>query len=292
MTGGGWGSALEDALRAMTGGLVVGVPLFYTMEVWAIGETSEPWYALALLGATVVPVFALVATGGFRRRPDLTSGDVLMDTIEAMGLAIVVAAMVLVVLQQITLATPVETIATSVVFEAMPFAIGAAVATQFLQHSRGEEQDEGSGDGEQHADGDERTADDRRKETVADLGAAAVGATVVALSIAPTDEVPVLSGALETPWLLVVIAFSVVASYGIVFVAGFGDQRRRHEQEGVLQRPATETMAAYLVSLVVSALLLLAYSNLPLDEPLTALSHAVVLSLPASVGGAAGRLVV
>ena len=85
------------------------------------------------------------------------------------------------------------------------------------------------------------------------------------------------------------MAASLLASYGIVFVAGFGDQEGRHTQEGPFQRPITETVVSYLVSLGVAAVLLWLFQRggAPFDDLLT---RVVVLGFPAAVGGAAGRL--
>lgn len=87
------------------------------------------------------------------------------------------------------------------------------------------------------------------------------------------------------------MAASLAISYLIVFVAGFSGEQQRRDQAGVLQHPITETVVCYLVALV-SAITMLALFH-RLRGPWTLdLSRAVVLALPAAVGGAAGRLAV
>ncbi len=280
---GQWEAATEDALRGIAGGLVFGVPLLYTMEVWELGQAVAPGRAVVALGLTFVPVFLLVATSGFRNRPVPTRLDVLVDVVTAVGLALLSVAAVLVILQRITSGTPIPVAAQMIVFEAAPFAIGAAVATEVFNRAgdRPQQRDEG------------RNEDEGARGTISDLGATAVGATFIALSIAPTDEVPMLAAGIGTPWLAALAVASLVVTYVIVFTAGFSDEEQRRQQTGVLQRPATETAAAYLVSLGISAVMLWFFGNLELGQPLNiALAHTVVLSFPASIGGAAGRLVV
>ncbi|MDQ4070567.1 MAG: TIGR02587 family membrane protein [Actinomycetota bacterium] len=280
---GQWEEAIEDALRGIAGGLVFGVPLLYTMEVWELGQAVAPGRAVVALALTFVPVFLLVATSGFRNHPVPTRLDVLVDVVTAVGLALLSAAAVLVILQRITSGTPILVAAQMIVFEAAPFAIGAAVATEVFNRAT-----------DRPRVGDqERNDDERARATISDLGATAVGATFIALSIAPTDEVPMLAAGIGTPWLAVLAVASLVVTYAIVFTAGFSNEEQRRQQIGVLQRPATETAAAYLVSLAISAVMLWFFGNLELGQPLNvALAHTVVLSFPASVGGAAGRLVV
>ncbi len=286
---GPWEAAIEDALRGIAGGLIFGVPLLYTMEMWELGQTAKPGLGLIALLLTFVAVLLLVATSGFRNRPELTRIDVLVDVVTAVGLGLFSVAVVLVILQRITFATPLPVAIQMIVFEAAPFSIGAAVATEVFSWA-GDKPRSPDREGRGTARGD----DDRGpRATISDLGAAAVGATFIGLSIAPTEEVPMLASGIETPWLVVLIAASLVVTYTIVFTAGFSNEERRRQQIGVLQRPATETAGAYLVSLGISAVMLWFFGNLETGAPIgVGLAHTVVLSFPASIGGAAGRVVV
>lgn len=110
-----------------------------------------------------------------------------------------------------------------------------------------------------------------------------------ALSIAPTEEVASLAAALQPAQLLAVVAATVVIAYAIVFQAGLSGQSRRHAQEGLLQHPIIETMAAYVVAMAVALLLLAIFQQGDAPAPVL-LARVVVLSLPAAIGGAAGRL--
>ena len=87
------------------------------------------------------------------------------------------------------------------------------------------------------------------------------------------------------------MAASLFISYGIVFEAGFGDQAKRRQQQGVLQHPVTETVAAYLVALACSAAMLLFFRNLQTGDPWPMLiEHTVLLGLPAAVLALAGAI--
>ncbi len=102
-----------------------------------------------------------------------------------------------------------------------------------------------------------------------------------------------LAMALSPPWLLGLIAGSLVISYGIVFESGFANMLKRQQQQGVLQSPLSETVAAYLVALAVSAGMLLLFDQVNFDDHWHIwLSHTLVLGLPAAVGGSAGRIAV
>lgn len=292
---GSWRAELVDVVRGMSGGLLFGVPLLYTMEVWWTAEHTTPWQGLGILALSIVPIAALNRTAGFRVGGDATWRDSLLDAVEALGIAVILAAIVLTLLREITAATPLAVMASKVTYEALPFGLGVAVANHFLSgKNRSEGDDEGGGTSgdEGTREGDGNGGEDRGLNgTVADLGATLVGAAFIALNIAPTEEVPMLAAAMGPPWLIALVAFSLVVTYAIVFVAGFSGQEQRHAQQGVLQRPLTETMAAYLVALLGAVAMLWVFQQLTGPTPWL-LAQAVVLAFPASVGGAAGRLAI
>ena len=285
--GGPWRRELVDVVRAMSGGLLFGVPLLYTMEVWWIGSHTDPGQMLVVVAMSSVPVFLLNLTSGFRTRSNVRLRDAVADTVETVAIGIVVTAVVLVMLREITLDSPPVEALGKVLYEAMPFCLGVALAAHLLHGGRTEAEDtSGSVAG---ASPDSDTG--KLHATLADLGATAIGATFIGLSIAATDEVPMLASAMSPAWLLVVIAASLAASYAVVFVADFSKQDQRHAHEGVFQRPASETIACYLVSLIIAATLLWFFQR-GLQPWNDGLARVIVLGFPATIGGAAGRLAI
>jgi len=199
--------------------------------VWGIGAAATPLAMFCVVVATLVLAALLVHTGGFRASIERTLLGVLREAIEAVAVGVVAAVGVLVLLREITLASPLADALGKVVYEAAPFAIGAAVACHLFVRSRDE------------VDGEMAASDDRGSAggTVADVGSTLVGALFVAFNIAPTEEVPRLAASSSPPVLLAIAAASLLVSYAIVFEAGFGDQASRREQRGFLQHPITET---------------------------------------------------
>ncbi|MEM9979839.1 MAG: DUF2391 family protein, partial [Cyanobacteria bacterium P01_D01_bin.2] len=93
-------------------------------------------------------------------------------------------------------------------------------------------------------------------------------------------------------WLLLIMAASLLVSYAIVFASGFSDRALRRQQ-GRLLSPVTETLAAYLVALAASVIMLVFFQQLSLQDPWQEwLSDTIVLGFPAAIGGAAGRLLI
>ena len=293
MSQGPWAEEADELIRGFAGGMLIGTPLLYTMEVWWVGSATPPGRVLLSLAVAFVLVFGLTLVDGFRleeepgrsgpvSRSEGRSGPAaaLFDGVVSFGIGIVSVTAILLLIREIDGETPLLDALGKIGYEAIPFCLGVAVASSIL--ARGRDGDGGNEDEIRH-----------RHPTLADLGATAIGAVFFAFNIAPTDEIRLVAAAATPLSLIAAIAVSLLISYAIVFEAGFGGETKRHHQEGVLQHPATETMVAYVIALVVAAFLLWFFGNLDFSEPWTvSLERILVLGLPAAIGGAAGRLVV
>ncbi|HUP87464.1 MAG TPA: TIGR02587 family membrane protein [Acidimicrobiales bacterium] len=283
----GWSKELDEAVRGLSAGMLFGIPLLYTMEVWWIGSITNPARMLVVLAVTFFVVLLLNRTGGFRSTKDVRLSDAARDSVEAMAIALLSAFGLLLILREIDAATPMREGLGKVIYEATPFAFGVGLARHFLQRGRTE------GDGDDDSEGGGGGGDDRGNATVADVGATLLGAVFVAFNIAPTDEVPTIAAAASPMWLIVLIAASLAISYCIVFEAGFSDQQKRRKQTGIIQDPLTETLSCYLLAVIASGAMLAFFRRFTLDQPpIDIAAQMIVLGLPAAVGGAAGRLAV
>jgi putative integral membrane protein (TIGR02587 family) len=219
-----WSHQFDDFIRGASGGFLFGIPLLYTMEVWWIGSQLSPPIMLAILFTTFIIVFLLNRTAGFRKTKNQQFLDNVIDSVEAMTIGIVCATSLLVLLGEIKIGTSFNEALGKLILESVPFALGAALADGFL-----------SGDRWSLSDSDDsknKTDDDSLNATLSDIGATLIGATIIAFSIAPTDEIPMLDSAASPPELLAIIVASLIISYGIVFEAGFTTQKKRSSKKG------------------------------------------------------------
>ncbi len=279
---GSWQRELQDILRAVSGGFIFATPLLYTMETWWIGTTAELWKLLLFLGLASLISLALARTrtGGFKEQTDLFA--TIEQTVDGIAVGLVGAVVVLTVLNRIQVGDPLDSILGKIIVQAVPLSIGAAVANAiFGRH------------GERSREGDEQEgeAPSVTGAFLADFGATTIGAIFLAFSIAPTDEVPMLAAELNYAHQLALIGLSLLVSYTIVFASGFG--AGPGQQSGPFQSPLTETVLAYVLSLVVVLISLFLFDQIDGDDPLGHIvAMVLVLGLPATIGGAAGRLVV
>lgn len=280
-----WKNEIYDIIRGISGGFLFGIPLMYTMEVWWIGSYTKPPLMLGIIAVTFVIIFLLNRTDGFRRHKPDDSLQAAMDSVEALAIGFICVTCMLIVLQEVVWETPLDEALGKIIFEAVPFAIGVALARTMLSDQG--DKDENSNSSKQ------KWEQERYEATLADIGATLVGTLLVAFNIAPTDEISMLASAVSAQWLLVMIVFSLIISYAIVFVAGFTTQKERLQQQGLFQHPIVETVVCYLLALVASAFMLWFFHRLSVSDPWTVwLRYSVLLGLPGTIGGAAGRLTI
>lgn len=284
-----WLAELQDLVRAGAGAFLFGIPLLYTVEVWSIGSSTQPTRLLAVLATTLIVVWLLTQVEGFRQAIALKPLGAVLESIEAVGIGLLCAAIALLLLRRITLETPLSETLGKLIFEGVPFSVGVALARSILSPDRSRNRSR-------------RTVNRPRRyappslqplrDTLGDLDATLIGALLIAFSIAPTEEIALLAAAIPPLWLLLIIGASLVLSYGIVFASGFTDRSERL-QRGLLLSPETETLVAYLVALMASVLMLIFFQQLNPQDPWQEwLSNTIVLALPAAIGGAAGRILI
>lgn len=276
-----WADEWRDLMRGVGGAAIIGIPLVYTMEMWQLATLLPPRNVLLLITLALLVNVGYNYASGFRDDSGII--DAVFDAVESYGLAVVFAFVLLVLLRIVDASTPVLDVATKVAVEAIPLSIGISIAA--VQFTGGGD----SGGGE--AQGSETAR--RRYPALLDAGIAVAGAIVFAFNVAPTEEILLLATRATPPHLLALMVFSLALSYGMIFVADFSGVQQRRSARGLLQTPAGETVMAYALALLVSAGMLYAFHPVTVGEhPYTFAAAMVVLGLPATVGGAAGRLLV
>lgn len=284
---GSWRDELNDILRAISGAFIFATPLLYTMEMWWIGTTAELWKLLLFFAIAFLVCLGLAHSrdGGFKA--DSSQFATIEQAVDVCAVGLVGAVVVLGILGRISVDDPLESVVGKILVQTVPLAIGASVANAIFGR-RGERSRQGDEDEEA---GTEAEPGDIWKALRADLAATFIGALVLAFSIAPTDEVAVLAAALDVSRAIALVALSLLLSCVIVFASGYSTGPGR--QPGPLQHPFTETVLAYVVSLLVAAAALLLFDRIEPGDPLArTIAMVLVLAFPATIGGAAGRLVI
>jgi putative integral membrane protein (TIGR02587 family) len=285
-----WQSEIKEIISGASGGFLFGIPLLYTMEVWFIGSYVQPPVLLGILAVTSILIFLLNRIEGFRSQDSTNFPKAIAETIETLAIGITCSALILIILQRIDEQTPLPEILGKIIFEGIPFCLGVAFSRSILKGQRQIDSDSDS-DSNRSNQPSQNNYQAIWQATLTDGLAAFIGSLFIAFSIAPTDEVRVLAASASPVWLLMIMMTSLAVSYGIVFAAEFTNYNKRRQQQGLFQSPESETMISYVISLAAGILMLWFFQQLALSDPwFIWLRYGIILSLPASIGGAAGRL--
>ena len=261
---------VHDHVRATVAGLLVGLPLLWTQEMWRNGETVQPVKLLVLLAGAFVIIVAFNAISGFRR--ERSWPDLLADSAQGIGLSIFIAAVVLFVLGRLQPEIGLSGVVGRIALLTIPVAFGTALAATILN--------DGDGGGREAVG------------PIGDLFVAAGGALYFALNIAPTDEVKLIGSEADTPLLLIAIAVSLALTFGTVLTLHRSRGSKAWTGGGPLDGPIGESIASYAVALLVTLVLLWTFGLVD-GLGLRALAgHVVMLGIVAAFGAAAGRTLV
>jgi putative integral membrane protein (TIGR02587 family) len=283
-----WVDELDDAVRGLASGFLIGIPVAFTVDSWWLGDQTGPLGSLVLLGLAYLLTLAAVYWIGFRR--GLRRGwQYFADALEALALALLALVAVFWSLGQIGDGQSASVALGRIAVAAAPVSLGVAVANHLLPR-------DASPFDPDRGDATALRGRPRRvgwRLTLVELGAAAAGALVLCLTIVPVDDLSAI--ATEVPFgnLPLVILLSLLVSYSVVFAAGFAGEQARHAAHGPLQTPFAETLLAYLVAVLVSLVMLWMFGHInPDTNHLAIYAKVVLLAFPASMAAAAGRLAV
>lgn len=268
------GESMREYGRGVAGGLMFAIPLFYTAEMWQSGFALEAWRILLFAMATFGLLLLYNRYSGLRR--DASFAEVLIDSVEEMGIGLVLSATLLTLTGRIGFASaPTEALG-KIVIQAMTTAVGVSVGTAQLG---------APDDGDQGQDGDDSEA----AAYLPQMAIALCGAILFAANVAPTDEVVVIASG-STPVRLLAIATVSIGICALVF--HFADFRGagKHVAGGSWLIAVRGVVSSYAVGLFSSAIFLGFFGRFD-GEPLShCLALTVVLGLPTVLGASAGRL--
>lgn len=287
------GVLLENRLRSLCGAFLFGVPLIFTMEIWQLGRSVSVARVLGFLAIAFVIDVGLNYASGFRRGGGW--GQYVKDAVETLAMGVLVGAGTLWLLGIDRLVASPEIFLRQVLMLALPISMGASLARTLLGEKGHDEAPKRRHARNPWLAGTRPPAPTESPwaADAKDLGVTVAGGVFLAYSIAPTAEVLVLAMHARWPTWLGAMALSLGLSYVMIFHANFIGQSRRQSAPGLIQSRWGETFVAYAVSLVVAGCLIWFFGyDVGAASWGEKLAMAVMLGLPTSVGGAAGRLIV
>lgn len=261
--------------RGIAGGLMFSLPLLYTMEVWWSGFILHPARILLYIAATFVLLILYNRFAGLRR--DASLREVLIDSVEEMGIGLIVAAAILWITGRIDSSMSLSELSGKIAMEAMTVAIGVSVGTAQL----------GADDG-----GDEGISGEDDRESGAYLPEAAIalcGAVLFAANVAPTEEIQVIAMEIH-PGNLLLLALCSFLLGGLVLHFTRIHGHHRHVARDSFIAGARGVITTYAVAMVAGAACLFFFGQFDGQPWRMMLAQTIVIGVPAVLGASAGRL--
>lgn len=165
--------------RAFGGAVIFGLPLLMTMEMWWIGYHIDPLRLLCLLLLSFPLLVGVSSIVGFTDSRLIV--DNVIDVFVAYAFGFLVSALTLYLFNRLNFDQPARVNFSTIMLQTIPASLGALLGRSEL----------GSGE-------HDRTEEKGRLDEIVVL---AVGALVLALNVAPTDEIPMISYQMS-PWHL------------------------------------------------------------------------------------------
>jgi len=192
---------LAGLARGLGGAILFALPLLMTMEMWWLGFYLSPSRILLLM-VVFFPMLAVLAHYvGFGYTA--TWGHATLQAITAYGLATVSSGIMLGILAVLGPGTSWHELLGKTAIQAGPGALGALLAQSYF--------------------GSSKEKDERRAQAayVEHLFFMVVGALYVALTVAPTDEMPLIAFMMRDTHVLIAIGFSLFLLHFFMHGIGF-----------------------------------------------------------------------
>lgn len=277
------GKSLREYMRGIAGGLIFSIPLLYTMEVWWTGFIVEPGRLMGYIGVTFLLLLGYNRFAGLRS--DASWVEVMIDSVEEMGIGLVVSVVVLWLLGRFTFDTEVPELLGKVIVEGMTVAIGVSVGTAQLSSSGG-----GDDDSDKGMEGDDAGGEsDSNIDFPTQVTIAICGAVLFAMNVAPTDEVMMVAVEISHAQIIGLALMSIALGISILYYIDFAGSSRFVGGGGHL-RALSGGVIMYAIALGAAAVMLWFYGHFDGVALPTKIAQLVVLGVVSTLGASAGRL--
>jgi putative integral membrane protein (TIGR02587 family) len=265
---------LTGIVRGFGGALLFSLPILLTMEMWWLGFYAYRW-RLFILALTMVPALVILA-----RLSGLKEGaSWLENVLEAMTAYVVgltTAVVVLSLLGIIIPEMPLREIIGKIAILAPFAAFGAVLARSELGASN-----KASPEQEKF-----------RSTYRAELFMVGAGAFYLAGAVAATQEMVLIAYKMTSWHALALALFEIFSMHAIIYSMNFQGTPMESGHHATWKLLVHYTLPGYVIALLVSTYLLWTFGRFESYSLHWTIMYAIVLGLPASIGGAVGRLVI
>ena len=261
--------------RAFGGAILFSFPLLMTMEMWWLGFYMDG-FRLALFTLLTVPLLVgLSYYDGFE--PTSCLRDDVIDTFVAYAVGFITATVMLSAFSVIKFEMSVGEIIGKISVQAILCSFGAMFAQSLLTGGNDDERD---------------ILEKRRREAsyFGELFLMAIGAIFLSMSVAPTEEIELISYRM-TAWHTFVLAVATLSLMHAFVFAEFRGHEKATRGESYLKIFLRFTVVGYAIVLLISFYILWTFGTIDGMNFAEKIRIVIVLGFPAAVGASASRFI-
>lgn len=260
--------------RAFGGAIIFTLPLLMTMEMWWLGFHGDPTRLALFLALSIPLLVGLSHYSGFEETFELK--DDIVDAFVACAVGFVAAAICLSLFGVLKPGMAHGEIIGKIAVQAVPGSIGALLAVSQFGGSQNEEEEQ----------------KERFTRYDGELFLMTAGAVFLALNVAPTDEMVLISYKM-TEWHSIALALvSLLIMHAFVYAVEFCGQASVPPGTRVWSVVLRFTVPGYAIALLVSLYVLWTFGRTDGMSMHEVVMATVVLAFPAAIGAAAARIVI
>ena len=259
--------------RVLAGAVIFSLPILMTMEMWWLGFYLERPHLLQFV-VNFAMLVGLSRVSGFEETTDW--GDDAMDAFAAYAVAAIWSALILWLFGIIEVHQPLGEIIGKIAIQAVPASFGAMLASKQL------------GSREWAGDKGER----ERQSYWGQLFLMLAGALFLAFSVAPTEEMILISFRMSPLHGIGLILASIVLLHGLVYTVGFKGQEKPPGPTRFWSIFARFTLTGYAIAAIAAVYLLWTFGRIDGAGTTEIVGMVAVLAFPGAIGAAIARLVI
>ncbi len=262
--------------RAFGGAILFSFPIMMTMEMWFLGFYMNG-LRLALLTLLTVPLLiGLSYYDGFEDTSSILDDTV--DTFAAYAVGFITAAVFLFLFGVIKFGMSADEIIGKIAIQAIIGSFGAMFAQSLLT---------GGGDSSEESENRKRSA-----SYFGEVFLMAVGAVFLSMSVAPTEEMVLISYQMSEWHTLALIIFTLLVMHAFVYAVEYrGHEKMISHDASFISVFLRFTVVGYAVALLISFYVLWTFGSIDDMEFGGQLKATFVLAFPAAIGASASRLI-
>ncbi len=260
--------------RAFGGAILFSFPLLMTMEMWFLGFYVNGFRLVLFTLFTVPLLIGLSYYDGFEPTSSLT--DDVVDTFVAYAVGFVTSTAFLFVFGIIKFEMSAEEIIGKISVQSVICSFGAMFAQSLLNGGAADE------------------SDDRKREAsyFGELFLMTVGALFLSMSVAPTEEVNLISYQMSGWHSFALAVGTLIMMHAFVYAIEFrGREKTLAPDKSFLNLFLRFTVVGYAIALLTSFYILWTFGSLDGLGAAEQIKATVVLAFPAAVGASASRFI-